>query len=191
MFVDYLTLMMITILAGLGLLAYYLYVGMSSKEDRSYAASFGIVGVLGLILGLNMVLTWPLPGSYNIVFGEAMVLFGSVFSAAALALGLGWNLRPVTVYAFFAGLYAIIGGSRIISLSLTREPLLSGLGFILAGLTGLLSAPAFRLFQSSVVLRRLAALVVFAIAILWGITFVNALWGHLESFKDWVPLTLR
>ncbi len=191
MFVDYLTLMMSTILAGLGLLAHYLYAGMNGKEDRAYAAGFGVVGVLGLILGLHMVFTWPLPGSYNIVFGEAMVLFGSVFLAAGLALGLGWNLRPVTIYAFFAGLYAVIGGARIISLGLTREPLLSGLGFILAGLIGLLSAPVYRLLRVSLMLRRLAALALLVVVALWGVTFVNALWGHLESFKNWVPMMMR
>lgn len=191
MFVDYLTLIMITLLAGLGLLAHYLYAGMSGEDERSYAAGFGIVGVVGLILGLHMVFTWPLPGSYNIIFGEVTVLLGSVFLAAGVALGAGWSLQPVTIYAFFAGLYAVIGGARMISLGLTREPLLSGLGFILAGLAGLLSAPAFRLLQANVTLRRLAALALLAIAILWGITFVNALWGHLASFKDWLPATMQ
>lgn len=191
MFVDYLTLSMITILAGLGLLAHYLYAGMNSKEERSYAAGFGIVGVLGLIVGLHMTFTWPLPGSYNIIFGEAMALFGAVFFATSLALGFGWSLRPVTIYAFFTGLYAIVGGARIISLGLTQRPLLSGLGFILAGLAALLAAPTLRLLQANVTLRRLAALALLAVAVLWGVTFVNALWGHLGSFKGWTPLIMR
>jgi putative membrane protein len=191
MFIDYLTLIMLDLLAGLGLLAHYLYAGLDRGESRSYAAGFGAVGVLGLILGLGMVFTWPLPGSYNIVFGEATVLFSLAFLAAGVALGLGWDLRPVTVYAFFAGLYAVIGGARIISLGLTKEPLLSGLGFILAGLMGVLAAPAWRLLQTRAIFRRLAALALLAVAVLWGVTFYNALWGHLATFKDWLPLTMR
>lgn len=190
MFIDYLTLIMVDLLAGLGLLAYYLYTA-PDRQDRSYAAGFGAVGLLGLILGLAMVFTWPLPGSYNIIFGEATTLFGLVFLAAALALGLGWDLRPVSVYAFFAGLYAILGGARIISLGLTKEPLLSGLAFILVGSVGLLAAPLARLLWTRPVLRRLAALGLLGMAVLWSVTFVSALWGHLESFQKWLPLTMR
>ncbi len=190
MFVDYLTLMMVDLIAGLGLLAYYLY-ARESLQERAYAAGFGAVGLLGLILGLGMVFTWPLPGSYNILFGEAMALFGLVFLAAGVALGLSWDLRPVGVFAFFAGFYAILGGARILSLGLTREPLLSGLAFILAGLVGLLALPLYRLVLTSLVFRRIAALGLVAVAILWGVTFANALWGHLETFREWLPLTMR
>lgn len=190
MFVDYLTLMMVDLLAGLGLLAYYLY-ERESAQNRSYAVGFGAVGLLGLILGLSMVLTWPLPGSYNIIFGEAMTLFGLVFLAAGVAIGLGWDLRPVGVLAFFAGFYAILGGVRIISLGLTREPLLSGLAFILVGLAALLTGPLYRRLLANLVLRRLAALGLLAVILLWGITFYNALWGHLETFQKWLPPTMR
>ena len=52
MFIDYLTLIMINLVAGTALLAYYIYAGMDAKDQRPYAAAFGIVGLLAVILGL-------------------------------------------------------------------------------------------------------------------------------------------
>lgn len=99
MFVDFLTLIMINLIAGVALLAYYIYKGINEKDQRPFAAGFGAVGLLGMILGLVLTFTWPLPGSYNIGFGEATTLFGIIFLAAAVAISQGWNLIPVTIYA--------------------------------------------------------------------------------------------
>ena len=45
MFIDYLTLIMINLVAGTALLAYYIYAGMDAKDQRPYAAGFGVVGL--------------------------------------------------------------------------------------------------------------------------------------------------
>ncbi|MBI4731199.1 MAG: DUF981 domain-containing protein [Chloroflexi bacterium] len=189
MFIDYLTIIMINLVAGTTLLAYYLYKGFMAEDQRPFAAGFGIVGLLGVILGLTLTFTWPLPGSYNIAYGEATTLFGGVFLATAFALYHRWDLKPVTIFAFFAGIYAVIVGIRIISLDLTKEPLFSGVGFILAGLGGVVAFPAFGLLKNKTV-RTLAALALLATALLWAFTFYNALWAHMESFGSWVPATL-
>lgn len=190
MFMDYLTLIMINLVAGTALLAYYIYAGMDAKDQRPYAAGFGIVGLLGVILGLTLTFTWPLPGSYNIGYGEATTLFGAVFLGAAIALSQGWDLMPVAIYGFFAGVDAVIVGTRIISLDLTKEPILSGIGFIMAGLGGVLAAPLLGLLKKSKTFRIIAALVVLVTALLWAVTFYTSLWGHLSSFAKWVPATM-
>jgi putative membrane protein len=190
MFIDYLTLIMINLVAGTALLAYYIYAGMDAKDQRPYAAGFGVVGLLGVILGLTLTFTWPLPGSYNIGYGEATTLFGAVFLGAAIALSQGWDLMPVAIYGFFAGVDAVIVGTRIISLDLTKEPILSGIGFIMAGLGGVLAAPLLGLLKKSKTFRIIAALVVLVTALLWAVTFYTSLWGHLASFANWVPATM-
>ena len=190
MFIDYLTLIMINLVAGTALLAYYIYAGMDAKDQRPYATGFGIVGLLGVILGLTLTFTWPLPGSYNIGYGEATTLFGAVFLGAAIALSQGWDLMPVAIYGFFAGVDAVIVGTRIISLDLTKEPILSGIGFIMAGLGGVLAAPLLGLLKKSKTFRIIAALVVLVTALLWAVTFYTSLWGHLASFAKWVPATM-
>ncbi len=191
MFIDYLTIIMINLVAGTAILAYYLYKGFDFDDPRPFSAAFGIVGLLGVTLGLNLTFTWPLPGSYNIAYGEATTLFGGVFLATAFALYHRWDLKPVAAFAFFAGVYAVIVGIRIISLGLTKEPLMSGVGFILAGLGGVLAFPTFGLLQKNKTFRLLAVIVLLVTALLWAFTFYGSLWGHMASFKDWVPLVMR
>lgn len=190
MFIDYLTLIMINLVGGTALLAYYIFKGMDDKDQRPYAAGFGIVGLLGVILGLMLSFTWPLPGSYNIGYGETTTLFGAVFLAAGIALSQNWDLMPVAIYGFFAGVDAVLVGTRIISLGLTQEPLIAGVGFILAGLGGVFAAPFLAFFKKYRLFRIIAAVVVLAGALVWAITFYNALWGHLASFATWVPTTM-
>lgn len=190
MFIDYLTLIMINMVAGTAILAYYLWRGLDEEDQRPYAAAFFGVGLLSLITGLHLSFNWPLPGSYNVGYGDTTTLFGVVFLITGLALWQGWNLTPVAIYAFFAGIDAIIVGVRIFSLQLTKEPLLSAIGFILAGLGGIGAAPFFMWFRNNRMVRLLGVLLLLATALLWAVTFYGSLWGHLESFQDWLPPTM-
>jgi putative membrane protein len=190
MFIDYLTLIMINMVAGTVLLAWYLWKGMDEKDQRPYAAGFFGVGIIALITGLQISFTWPLPGSYNVGYGDTTTLFGIVFLATAIALWQGWNLLPVAIYAFFAGIDAVIVGFRIFSLQLTKEPLVSSIGFILAGLGGLFSAPFFLWFSTNRTVRMVGVLLLLVTAGIWAVTFYGSLWGHMESFAKWVPATM-
>ncbi|MEJ2412517.1 MAG: DUF981 family protein, partial [Anaerolineales bacterium] len=88
------------------------------------------------------------------------------------------------------GVYALVVGWRIIDLPLTKDPVLSGIGFILAGLGGIAAAPGLKLIKKNQTFRYLAAAVLLITAAFWAFTFYSALWGHLESFSSWVPLTM-
>ncbi len=190
MFIDFLTLVMINLVAGTVLLAYYLWKGMDEKDQRPYAAAFLVTGLLSLVAGLRLSFTWPLPGAYNVGYGDATTLFGVVFLATGIALSQGWSLVPVTIYAFFAGADAVIVGLRILSLKLGQEPYVAAAGFVLAGLGGLASFPFFQWFRDNKVARWLAILVLLATAAIWAVTFYAALWGHLAEFAKWVPATM-
>jgi putative membrane protein len=190
MFIDYLTLVMINMVAGSVLLAWYLWKGLDEADQRPYAAGFFGVGLVALVTGLHLSFTWPLPGSYNVGYGDATTLFGVVFLGTALALWQGWNLLPVAIYAFFAGVDAVIVGARLWSLQMTKEPLMSAIGFVLAGLGGIFSAPFFLWFKNSRTMRLLGIVLLLVTAALWAVTFYGSLWGHLESFSKWVPATM-
>jgi putative membrane protein len=190
MFIDFLTLVMINLVAGTVLLAYYLWRGIDEKDQRAYAAAFFGVGLISLVTGLQISFTWPLPGSYNVGYGDATTLFGVVFLTTAIALYFGSNLIPVSIYAFFAALDALIVGARIYSLQLTQEPLVSSVGFILAGLAGLGVFPFLVWFRNNKVVRWIGILLLLATAAVWGITFYGSTWAHLASFAKWVPATM-
>jgi putative membrane protein len=70
MFIDYLTLIMINMVAGTALLAYYLWRGIDEVDQKPYAAAFFGVGLVALITGLHLSFNWPLPGSYNVGYGS-------------------------------------------------------------------------------------------------------------------------
>ena len=190
MFIDFLTLVMINLVADSVILAYYLWKGIDEPNQRPYAAAFGVVGLLGTITGLQLSFTWPLPGAFNVGYGDAATLFGLVFLGTALALSQGWDLLPVSIYAFFAGADAIIVGIRLWALGMGQEPAIAGIGFILSGLGGLFAAPFFMWFKNNKMMRYLAIAVILIAAAIWAVTFYQSLWAHMAAFSKWVPSTM-
>jgi len=194
--IDYLTLMLINMTAGLVVLADYVYRGIVAEDKRPWAAGFAITGFVAVATGLHMSFSWPLPGSHNVLFGEPTVLFGTLFLGAALALSNEWSMGPVAIYAFFAGLVAVVLGVRLIDMGLTRSPVMAGVGYILSGLGGLLAwlccllHPVVSL-RSSRTLRIVGALVLLGAAAIWALTGYAAYWDHIESFSDYVPPALQ
>src|SRR5512143_4213755 len=171
MFIDFLTLVMINLVAGTALLAYYLWRGIDEVDQRPYAAAFFGVGLISLIAGLQISFTWPLPGSYNVGYGDATTLFGVVFLGTAIALWQRWSLIPISIYSIFAAIDAIIVGVRIWSLQLTKEPLISAVGFVLAGLAGLGVFPFLVWFRQNKIVRWIGILLLLDSALLWGVAF--------------------
>lgn len=190
MFVNYVALMLVNMVAGLVLLATFVYTGIEDADKRKWAPGFAIVGFVALVTGLHMIWHWPLPGSHNIAFGEPSVLFGVAFLGAALAMACGWDLVSVALYGSFAGLYGIVIGIRLINLGMTRSPILSGFGFVLAGLAGLCGTPAY-LLRKQRIIRILGALVLLGAAAIWAVTGYLGLWGHLADYAKWLPPTMK
>ncbi|PSN15746.1 hypothetical protein C7293_05900 [filamentous cyanobacterium CCT1] len=191
MFIDYITLMLINMVAGLVLLADFVYRGLDGVNLKRWIPGFGLVGAIALVTGLHMTLTWPVPGSFNISFGETTVLFGGLYVAAAIAIAQGWDLLSLAVYAFFAGLTAIVVGARIINLGQTNQPLVAGLGFLLTGLGGVLAAPTLVYLRNNKTWRTVGAVVLLVAALIWAIIGFRGYWGHMEGFSDWQPPVMR
>ena len=186
MFIDYVPLLLLNMAAGLILLAGYVLKGIDSSDQRRWGAGFLISGIVALVFGAHMVVTWPLPGSYNIAFGQTSVLLGVLFLGAGLSLVNSWNLLSVAIYGFFAANVAVIIGLRIISLKMTKEPLMSGIGFILTGLSGILILPALN-WKKFNGLRIIIAVFLVCAALIWLRTCYGSYWHHLSSFSDWKP----
>ena len=187
MFIDFLTIVMINLVAGSVLLAYYLWKGLDEEDQRPYAAAFFVTGLVGLVTGFQLAFTWPLPGSFNVGYGDAATLFGVVFLGTAIALWQGWSLVPVSLYAFFAGIDAIIVGLRLYSLQLGQEPLVAAVGFVLAGLGGVGAFPFLMWFKNNKTVRWIAIAVLLVAAAIWAVTFYSALWALMASFANGSP----
>jgi len=191
MFVDFLSLLLLNMVAGYVLLSLYVYRGLDDPLNRRWTAGFLMVGLVAFLFGGYITVTWPLPGPYNSIFGEMTVMFGVIFLGAAAAIANGWSLLPVTVVAFFAGAAAAVSGARIIDLKLTNAPVLSGVGFILSGLAGVFSAPTLYYLRGNRSFRVIAALWLLTAAACWALVVYVEYWMHPPIFSKWVPLVMR
>jgi putative membrane protein len=191
LFIDFVSLLLVNMVAGHFLLAAYVYRGLDQADSRGWVPGFAITGLVAAGFGAHMTVHWPLPGAYNSAYGEMSVLFGVIFLGAALAMALRWSLLSVAVYAFFAGWAAIVLGLRILDLGMTLSPTLSGVGFILSGLGGVFAAPTLAYFRHSRLFRTLGALVLAAAGAIWALTVYMGYWMHMDRFSKWVPTIVQ
>ncbi|WP_437650468.1 DUF981 family protein [Sorangium sp. So ce362] len=193
MYINYLTLALVTAAAALALGAFYLLgtpaAGDSQPHRRSFAWAFGASGLLLLITGLHIVLTWPIPGGYNIVFGEPLAYFGTLLVVGAPALWLGERLGPLLLLGAFGGLTNLMLALAIARHGMTQNPALAAAMYGASGL-GLLLAPAM---DRSALARRAAGALLAASAALFALFGYVAYVRHpgLEWFGRWVPTETR
>ena len=189
MFIDFLTLMLVNLVISLVLFA--LFMGrLIDKEPKKMIPGFLLTGFIALATGFRMIFTWPLPGPYNFPYGEMTVFYGGLFFMAGLAILWGWDLITIGIYSFFAGIAAIIIGVRIVDLKLTNEPALAAAGFILTGISAVLTLPALY-FKKARVLRLVLSVILLVSAALWAFTGYAAYWQHFDAFAKWAPATMK
>lgn len=179
-FIDYVSLMLVNMAAGLFILALFIFKDIDRENNQFWTPAFALPGMIAVICGLAMTFSWPLPKPYNTAYGETSVLLGFLFLAAALSIAKGWELFPLGIYAFFAGLVGVVIGIRIINLGLTNEPLISGIGFILTGSGGIF-AESIILNRQKKWLRIVAVTILIAAALIWARTGYLAYWMHLNT----------
>jgi putative membrane protein len=63
----------------------------------------------------------------------------------------------------------------------------AGIGFILVGLGGILSAPTLSLKENRL-LRTIGGIVLIVAALLFAFIGLSAYWAHLADFSTWKPL---
>ncbi|MBX5464892.1 MAG: DUF981 domain-containing protein [Clostridia bacterium] len=189
MFIDYAGVMLVGMAAGFVILAHYLYKNPGPEEREPWAAGFFAAGLVGLATSVPMLVNWPLPGSYNVAFGEPALFLSAAFLGAAVTLAMRWEPLIPALYGFWGGLMAVVIGLRIINLGLTQEPLLAGVGYLAAGLGGMLTLPAIQWRQQRAWALAAAVLLGLAAAV-FLLTGYMAFWSHLASFSKWVPATM-
>jgi putative membrane protein len=184
-FIDYLTLLLANMSAGLIVLALFFLRGYGTEKEKPWSAALGVVGLVAVIGGLHMALGWPITGAKwaNVAYGESTVLLGAAFLGAALAVGRGWSLVPVTIYAAVAGGFAIMMGVYIAVMGLSNAPAMTAAGFILTGLAGPFSLCAV-LVKSCRWPRIITAVLLLAAAALWLFTTGGSYWMHLQILSQ-------
>ncbi len=109
---------------------------------RGAAIPIGGLGAAVVTMGLWSEMTWPLPGSYNILFGDMYLLFGVVLVAFAASSYLSLKLQFVGLFAAAAGCMTILYGISGYQLGMTKDPLETLALFGAFGLASILAFPA-------------------------------------------------
>lgn len=184
--VDYITVMLANMLGALLLLAAFVVCGIGREDRRAWAPPFLVTGLIALVTGLHMTITWPIPAgvgqAYNAAFGETTVLFGALLLGAGIALGKNWSLQPLSVLAVPAGAVAIVIGALILKHEMTRAPAVSAVGFIAAGAAGLI-APAVVYCRAKLLPRLIGAALLLIAAAVWALTTFGAYIGHFARWQ--------
>lgn len=107
----------------------------------------GILGGIIVIMGVYGEMTWPLPGSYNILFYDPYLILGLIILMMAVALGLKQKLQYTGIIALFAGAIAIYYGANAYLDKMTSSPI-AMLGLYIAfGLTGMFTYPTTLIYD--------------------------------------------
>ncbi len=188
-FIDFLAVMLVGMAVGFVILADYLYRSPAADTRAPWAAGFFAAGLLGLVTSLDIVYTWPLPGSFNIAYGEPALYLSITFLAAAITLAMKWEPLIPALFGAFGGVIAIVVGIRIDNLAMGSAPFLTMLAFVAAGIGGILTLPAIQ-FRDHRWIAIVAALLLIASAVLFLLMGYEAYWAHLADFAKWVPATM-
>lgn len=129
----------------------YLYYrkGLKDVETimRPGAFILGILGVIIVIMGIFGEMTWPLPGSYNILFYDPYLLFGIILVSVSSSIILKQKLQFSGILALFSGLIAIYYGVNAYLDKMTSSQI-AMLGLYLSlGLTGMFTFPATLIYD--------------------------------------------
>lgn len=148
---------------------------------KGLAAAIGVCGAYLFLTGLAISLTWPFAmsgGAYNVLFGGVATLGGLLLLATSATLFLNANLAAVSYFALVAGLYAAVDAFAMVNYGLTKDPMLSALGYLSFSATAVLSVPATHTENKA--LRWIFAIFAILFAIAWGYQAANFTWSHLK-----------
>ena len=137
-FVDALTVMLIGLASGTAIAGFYFFFAARKNAEQVKALvypAFG-VGLFNFISGFVMSFSWPLPGGYNMLFGDPQLLFGLFLMIAAYAghrdpKYLRTGILPLLI--LFLGIYVLAGAYSIVQLKLeTGQNLITAMGLYLS-----------------------------------------------------------
>ncbi len=158
----------------------------TSEKLRAFGSLLLGLSLPLLVLGIEMDTVWPLPGSFNFVYGDMIIYIGTLL----LASGLLMLKSPEAVrylYPLIAvfSLFVVVYGADVQHYSLGQNPTVAAGMMVFEGLGGL--ATSAYLFSSRKLVGYAAiAFLVVAILIL-ALTDVESIFEHTTSFASWLP----
>ena len=184
-FIDPLAIMLFGVAASTLFIAYYvLATAMNKKNLAAIAAPMMVLGLFDFVSGFYMSFTWPLPGAYNMLFGDPMLLLGLIMLAGGFGLYKNIDVRSLSLVGFLLGIYLFTGSYSMVACKLERGVyLLPALSFFLVSALSAIVSPVVYLNPKGagkIAYYTLAVLLVLVVILAMMIS-VTSLLGHLAS----------
>ncbi len=163
-----------------------------SEDLKSASIPLAVIGMFLFLTGIWGQFTWPLPGSYNMLFYDPLISFGFLLLAFSISIKYGAKLEYTGFLGLMVGMMVIVYGVLGYTTGLTKEPLALLAMYLFYGLAGIFSYPislmADRLpgLQRGIKISWFVLLVIFCILLLLasglsGMTGIIAIPQHLIS----------
>jgi len=106
MYIDSLTVMLLALAASSAMIAYFLIGTVRGKKDFADMAPAGfMLALFDFISGFYMSFFWPLPGPYNMLFGDPLLFLGMILLAGSFMLYKGLDIKILSMPGVFLGIY--------------------------------------------------------------------------------------
>ncbi|MCL5680238.1 MAG: DUF981 family protein [Candidatus Marsarchaeota archaeon] len=186
-FVDSLAVMLLALGSSASLMAiYFIMAALQKKNIQNLVVPSLIFGMFDTVSGFIMAFAWPLPGAYNILFGDPMLFLGLILTSAAIMLYKNMDLRILSVPGFLFGIYVLIEGIGIVTIKGLEsgfDQVIATSLYTFAGLSALFSPLMYanpKTHDGKYAYYFLAALLILT-ALVALIIGYSAIYGHLAS----------
>jgi putative membrane protein len=143
----------------------------------------GILGGIITIMGIYGEMTWPLPGSYNILFYDPYLIIGLILVIMAVSIAMKQKLQFTGILALFSGLIAIYYGANAYMDKMTSSPI-AMLGLYIAfGLTGVFTYPTTLIYDMLPGKEKVSKLWTVVLVIFWIGLVVSAVLAALTAIE--------
>ncbi len=142
-FVDSLAVMLLITGFSAIILALFVYFSVRGKRDMSMLVIPGFIfGLFDLVSGFIMSFTWPLPGAYNMLFGDPILALGLLLVAGSYMIYKKMDVRVLSIFAFFLGIYIAMSAAGMANFNLeSGSHFLASFGFYVAASLSALFSP--------------------------------------------------
>jgi len=150
-FVDPLALQLFTLAFVAGLLFYSGVVGYVTYMRHGHRRTFehlraqtvplAGIGAIVFAIGIWGEVTWPLPGSYNILFYDPYSMLGVILVGFAVSVNFRLRTQYIGLLAAMTGALSMYYGISAYSLGMTAEPLYMLFLYLALGGTAVLTFP--------------------------------------------------
>jgi len=184
-FVDPLTVMLLSLgLSALFVALYLLGKGMNKKWVSSLVVPIFVLGLFNFVSGFMMSFMWPLPGAYNMLFGDPLLFFGLIMMAGAYMHSRNISVNSLSLFGLFLGIYLAVEAAGMYAFNLeSGQYFLPAFSlYVFAALSGIFSPLVFANTKGS---GRYAYYFLFILLLITALLalFIGyaGIYGHLQS----------